>query len=51
MDLEESFEEVAIREIFEETGLVVKNLKLLNVFSGSEYYLKELGKIAWHWLR
>jgi 8-oxo-dGTP pyrophosphatase MutT (NUDIX family) len=40
MDLGESFEEVAKREVFEETGLVVKNLKLLNVFSGSDYYLK-----------
>ncbi|MRH43277.1 NUDIX domain-containing protein [Aquibacillus halophilus] len=40
MDLGESFEEVAKREVFEESGLVVKNLKLLNVFSGSEYYLK-----------
>ncbi|MDX8047183.1 NUDIX hydrolase [Gracilibacillus sp. S3-1-1] len=40
MDLGESFEEVAKREIFEETGLVVENLTLLNVFSGSNYYLK-----------
>ncbi|MFA9458479.1 NUDIX hydrolase [Halalkalibacter sp. AB-rgal2] len=40
MDLGESFEEVATREVFEETGLVVENLKLLNVFSGSEHYLK-----------
>ncbi|MFJ5767169.1 NUDIX hydrolase [Lysinibacillus sp. NPDC093210] len=40
MDLGESFEEVAKREVFEETGLLVHNLKLLNVFSGSEYYLK-----------
>ncbi|MGY0695055.1 NUDIX hydrolase [Virgibacillus sp. FSP13] len=40
MDLGESFEEVAKREVFEETGLVVGNLKLLNVRSGSEYYLK-----------
>ena len=40
MDLGESFEEVAKREIFEETGLIVENLQLLNVFSGSEYYLK-----------
>ncbi|WP_068985460.1 MULTISPECIES: NUDIX hydrolase [Lysinibacillus] len=40
MDLGESFEEVAKREVFEESGLVVENLKLLNVFSGSEYYLK-----------
>lgn len=40
MDLGESFEEVAKREVFEETGLVVENLKLLNVHSGSHYYLK-----------
>jgi 8-oxo-dGTP pyrophosphatase MutT (NUDIX family) len=40
MDLGESFEEVAKREVFEETGLAVENLKLLNVFSGSEHYLK-----------
>lgn len=40
MDLGESFEEVAKREVFEETGLVVENLTLLNVRSGSEYYLK-----------
>lgn len=40
MDLGESFEQVAKREILEETGLVVENLKLLNVYSGSEYYLK-----------
>jgi len=40
MDLGESFEEVAKREVLEETGLVVENLKLINVFSGSEYYLK-----------
>ncbi|WP_078549241.1 NUDIX hydrolase [Litchfieldia alkalitelluris] len=40
MDLGESLEEVAKREVFEETGLIVENLKLLNVFSGSEYYLK-----------
>nr|WP_289038130.1 NUDIX hydrolase [uncultured Allobacillus sp.] len=40
MDLGESFEAVAKREVFEETGLVVENLKLLNVYSGAEYYLK-----------
>ncbi|WLR42264.1 NUDIX domain-containing protein [Bacillus carboniphilus] len=38
MDLGESFEEVAKREIFEETGLVVENLTLIHVFSGSKYY-------------
>ncbi|MCM3707994.1 MULTISPECIES: NUDIX hydrolase [Cytobacillus] len=40
MDLGESFEETAKREVLEETGLAVENLKLLNVFSGSDYYLK-----------
>lgn len=40
MDLGESFEEVAKREVLEETGLTVKNLKLLNVHSGANYYLK-----------
>ncbi|WP_241773237.1 NUDIX domain-containing protein [Bacillus sp. LL01] len=40
MDLGESFEEVAKREVYEETGLVVENLKLLNVYSGVKYYLK-----------
>lgn len=33
MDLGESFEEVAKREVFEETGLKVDNLNLLNVYS------------------
>ena len=40
MDLGESYEEVAKREVFEETGLVVENLTLLNVFSGADYYFK-----------
>lgn len=40
MDLGESFEEVAKREVYEETGLVVENLHLLNVYSGEQYYLK-----------
>lgn len=40
MDLGESFEEVAKREIFEETGLMIENLNLLNVYSGTKYYLK-----------
>lgn len=40
MDLGESFEEVAQREVFEETGMSVKSLNLLNVYSGSQYYLK-----------
>ncbi|MBH0230636.1 NUDIX hydrolase [Halobacillus yeomjeoni] len=40
MDLGESFIEAAKREVYEETGLVVENLKLLDVFSGSDYYFK-----------
>lgn len=40
MDLGESFEEVAKREVLEETGLMVESLKLLNVYSGAQYYLK-----------
>ena len=40
MDLGESFEEAAIREVFEETGLEIHNLKLLHVFSGADHYLK-----------
>lgn len=40
MDLGESFEKVAKREVYEETALVVEELKLLNVYSGEKYYLK-----------
>lgn len=40
MDLGESFEEVAKREVFEETGLIVEELKLLNVYAGEKYYIK-----------
>lgn len=40
MDMGESFDEVAKREVFEETGLVVENLNLLNVYAGSKYFLK-----------
>ncbi|MFD1019720.1 NUDIX hydrolase [Thalassobacillus hwangdonensis] len=40
MDLGESYEQVAIREVYEETGLTINGLKLLNVFSGADYYLK-----------
>ena len=34
----ESCEEAAARELFEETGLIADELKLLGVFSGKEYY-------------
>ena len=40
MNLWESFEQVAEREVFEEIGLRVSNLKMLHVFSGEDYYLQ-----------
>lgn len=40
MDLGESLEDTARREVLEETGLQVGSLTLLGVFSGPEYYLK-----------
>lgn len=40
MELAESLEETAQREVDEETGLKVSNLQLVGVFSGAEYYLK-----------
>lgn len=38
MELGESTEETARRELFEETGLAVEKLSLFNVFSGKELY-------------
>lgn len=40
MDLGESFEETAVREVFEETNLNVTSLELKQVFSGKEFYYK-----------
>ncbi|MBK3494242.1 NUDIX domain-containing protein [Viridibacillus sp. YIM B01967] len=40
MGLGESLEETAKREVLEETGLVIDDLKLLGVFSGTDYYFK-----------
>lgn len=40
MELGESLEDTARREVKEETGLVIGDLKLLNVFSGADYYFK-----------
>ncbi|MDQ8734993.1 NUDIX hydrolase [Paenibacillus sp. LHD-38] len=36
----ESLQEVAKRELFEETGLIANSLKLFDVFSGNELYYK-----------
>lgn len=40
MDLGESLEETASREVLEETGLAVSDLELCQVFSGPNYYFK-----------
>ncbi|QPC45894.1 NUDIX hydrolase [Mangrovibacillus cuniculi] len=40
MELGESFEEVAKRELTEETGLIANEVKLYNVFSGKDFYYK-----------
>jgi 8-oxo-dGTP pyrophosphatase MutT (NUDIX family) len=40
LEIGETLEEVAKRELYEETGLVAKKLKLFNVFSGKEFYYK-----------
>lgn len=40
MELGESLEETARREVKEETGLEIGELKLLGVFSGKDFYLK-----------
>ncbi|MCM3633540.1 NUDIX hydrolase [Paenibacillus camelliae] len=36
----ETMEEVAVRELYEETGLRAKSLELMNVFSGEDLYYK-----------
>lgn len=38
MELGESLEDVAKREMFEETGLKANHLELLSVFSGKDFY-------------
>ncbi|MEO4053133.1 NUDIX hydrolase [Solibacillus sp. CAU 1738] len=38
MELGESLEQVAIRELYEESGLTANNLTLLSVYSGEKFY-------------
>ncbi|ULG71985.1 NUDIX hydrolase [Macrococcus brunensis] len=38
MNLSESFEDTAKREVYEETGLTINDLKLLNIFSGASLH-------------
>jgi 8-oxo-dGTP pyrophosphatase MutT (NUDIX family) len=40
LELGESLREAAIREVFEETGLEVTELELMDVFSGKDLYYK-----------
>ncbi|KHD84172.1 NUDIX hydrolase [Heyndrickxia ginsengihumi] len=40
MELGESTEETAKREVFEETGLHVNDLSLINIYSGKEYFVQ-----------
>jgi len=40
MEVGESLEEVAIRELKEETGLEAITLELFNIFSGKDFYYK-----------
>lgn len=39
MELGESTEETAKREVFEETNLIIDQLNFINVYSGSEYFV------------
>ncbi|MFT9816605.1 NUDIX hydrolase [Lysinibacillus sp. NPDC056185] len=40
MELNETLEEVACRELYEETGLVANEFDLIGVFSGPDYYFQ-----------
>jgi 8-oxo-dGTP pyrophosphatase MutT (NUDIX family) len=40
LEIGETLEQVAKRELFEETGLTANKLKLFNVYSGEKFYYK-----------
>ena len=40
LEMGETLDEVAKRELYEETGLIANNLELFNLFSGKEFYYK-----------
>lgn len=40
MELGESVEETAIREVYEESGLIIEQLDLLTILSGKRYYIE-----------
>ena len=40
MEMGDTFEETAQRELFEETGLTAKSLELVTIISGKEFYFK-----------
>jgi 8-oxo-dGTP pyrophosphatase MutT (NUDIX family) len=40
LEIGETLEQVAKRELFEETGLIANKLKLFNVYSGENFYYK-----------
>ena len=48
MELSESLEETAKREVFEETNLTVDDLKLLGVYSGKDYFCTAQNGDEWY---
>ena len=48
MELGESTEETAVREVWEETGLKVRDLHLLGVYSGGEYLCRAANGDEWY---
>ncbi len=48
MELAESTEDTAVREVWEETGLKVSDLKLMGVYSGSEYLCHAANGDEWY---